>query len=382
MIIFRYLAKEVYSTLLASTLVLLLVLTSNQFIHYLTQAAAGVIPLRTVMQMMSLQLPLLLPILLPLGLYLGILMGYGRLYAEREMTVLSACGFSKAQLIGMTLTLAAVVAIVIAILTLWIQPISEEYKRQVLIDAATTSPMERLFAGKFQSLGDKNKLVFYAENLSRDHKRLENIFAAQPPQKEEDGWMIVKAATGEQMLDTNSGDKFIVLHQGYRYQGKPGRADFQVLKFDSYGIRIQQDSIPGKDRVEALSTGNLWQKRNDGPAYLAELQWRFSLPLSVFILALIALPLSVVNPRQGRFAQLLPAAILYIGYANLSFAGKAWLEKGQIPSYLGLWWLQLLMFLLAMILVFRFIGWRRVFFWVKGNNSHENFTSTYRSSRS
>lgn len=364
MIIFRYLLKEVYATLFASTIVLLLVLSSNQFIHYLTQAAAGIIPLHTVMQMMSLQLPLLLPILLPLSLYLGILMGYGRLYVDREMTVLSACGFSKAQLIGMTLCFASLIAALIAIFTLWVQPISEEYKRQVLIEAATTSPMERLFAGKFQSVTDNN-LVFYAEKLSHDHKHLENIFAAEPPKNEKEGWSVVKAASGEQMLDMASGDKYLVLHNGFRYQGKPGQADFQVMTFDSYGLCIQQNLIPVKDRVEAMPTGKLWQKRHEAVKYLAELQWRFSLPISAFILALIALALSTVNPRQGRYAQLLPAALIYIGYANLSFAGKAWLEKGKTPSYLGLWWLQLIMLLLALFLLLRFIGWQRVFSYFK-----------------
>src|ERR1700722_345495 len=158
MIIYRYLVKEVYITLLASTAVLLLLLISNQFVHYLTQAAAGAVPFRTVMQVMSLQVPLLLGLLLPLGLYLGILMAYGRLYADREMTIFFACGLSHKQLIGMTLAFSSVVCVVVTILMFWIQPLVESYKRQVYIEAATSSPLERIIPGQFTPIQD---LVFY-----------------------------------------------------------------------------------------------------------------------------------------------------------------------------------------------------------------------------
>lgn len=378
MIIFRYLLKEVYGTLLACTAVLLLILVSNQFIHYLTQAASGVIPLRTVMQMMSLQIPLLLPILLPLGLYLGILIGYGRLYADREMTVLSACGFSKAQLIRMTLIFAALVGVVIGVLTLWVQPLVENYKRDVIIEAASTSPMERIFAGKFQPLADSG-IVFYAQDLSRDHKQLENIFVVQPDKTNPGHWIIVKAVEGSQRLDPKTGDKFLVLNKGFRYQGNPGQTDFQVTKFDQYGVRIQEQVIPAKDRIEAMPTLELWNKRHENRKFLAELQWRIALPLSVFILAFMALGLSSVKPRQGRYAQLLPAALIYIGYADLSFLGKAWLEKGQVPEYLGLWWIQALLFLASLLLLFRFIGFRRVvwFLTLGFNRRNEDTTSVY-----
>lgn len=363
MIIFRYLVKEVYGTLLASTIILLLLLISNQFVHYLTQAASGVIPIRTVMQIMSIQVPLLLGILLPLGLYVGILMAYGRLYVDREMTVLSACGLSKAQLLGMTLAFSLVICALVMTLTLWAQPKIESYKRQILLDAASASPLEKVFQGQFTKISSAN-LQFYVEKLSSDHKRLENIFAAQPvtPKKPSEPtiWNITVATEGHQMIDTKTGDKFIVLSNGARYTGTPGQADFQVTQYKTYGLRIQPNAIPLDRRVETLPTTTLWQQRHQSVQMAAELQWRLSLPLSVLILALIAPPLSKVDPRQGRYAQLLPAILLYILYLNLLFIGKAWVKSGKIPVSIGLWWIHLLMFIIAVILLVRFVGLRRI----------------------
>ncbi|MDF3055588.1 MAG: putative rane spanning protein [Gammaproteobacteria bacterium] len=362
MIIFRYLIKEVYGTLLASTLVLLLLLISNQLVHYLTQAAAGVVPLRTVMQIMSLQIPLLLGLLLPLGLYLGILMGYGRLYADQEMTVLSACGMSRGQLIKMTLLFSSVIAMIVALLMLWLQPKVEGYKRQIIIDAAASSPLERISPGEFIQFNDQN-IIFYAESLSRDHKDLDHIFVAQKNMDKTDPsipvWNIVIADEGRQIVDSASGDKFLVLGEGHRYQGTPGKADFQIAKYATYGIRIAKDIVPQDNRVEAIPTTQLWAKRNQSPEYNAELQWRIAVPLSTLILALLAIPLSKVNPRQGRYAQLLPAFLLYIIYADLIFVGMSWIESGKASALWGMWWVHGSMLSLALILLAFHLEWIR-----------------------
>ncbi len=362
MIIFRYLAKEVYSTMLASTGVLLLLLISNQLVHYLTQAAAGVLPLRTVMQMMSLQIPLLLGILLPLGLYLGILMAYGRLYVDREMTVLSACGMSKAQLITITLFLSLIITLLVAILMLWFLPKTETYKRQALIDAAASSPLERIAPGQFTSLPSKN-LAFYAEGLSRDHQRLHNIFVVQQGQKaNKQGrlpWDIVVADEGQQITDPKTHDKYLLFQNGYRYSGVPGTADFQISQYASYGVRIEQSIIPVDKRVETYPTPALIALRHTSPKFEAELQWRIALPISTLILAIIAIALSKVDPRQGRFAQLFPAFMLYIIYVNLLFVGRAWLQKSKIPLEWGLWWVHAIMLIIAVLLILRFIGFTR-----------------------
>lgn len=358
-IIFRYLIKEVYGTLLASTLVLLLLLISNQFVHYLTAAAAGAVPLHTVLQIMSLQVPLLLGLLLPLGLYLGILMAYGRLYADREMTTLFACGLSHKQLIGMTLAFSGVVCMVVALLMFWVQPLVESYKRQIYIEAATSSPLERIIPGQFTPIQD---LVFYAQKLSRDHKQLQQIFAAQRGKKPDASglypWTLVIAHKGQQAIDAQNDDKFLVLKEGYRYSGVPGAADWQVAQYASYGVRIEQNAIPEDKRAETIPTLHLWQQRHNNPKYEAELQWRFALPISVLLLALLALSLSKVNPRQGRYAQLLPAFLLYIIYADLIFVGRAWLQKGKIAPELGLWWVHGSLLVIVILLLMRYVGFK------------------------
>lgn len=54
---------------------------------------------------------------------------------------------------------------------------------------------------------------------------------------------------------------------------------------------------------------------------------------------LIAVPLSKVNPRQGKFGRLLPALALYLLYYILLIACRSAIEDGKIPQQLGMWWI-------------------------------------------
>ncbi|HVT63317.1 MAG TPA: LptF/LptG family permease, partial [Legionellaceae bacterium] len=116
MILFRYLAKEVGLTLIALTSILVLIFMSNQVVIYLNRAASGVIPGMLVMQLMVLELPNLLSLLLPLGFYFALLLAYGRLYADSEMVVLQACGYSSGHLLKHSFILAFIVAIITALM--------------------------------------------------------------------------------------------------------------------------------------------------------------------------------------------------------------------------------------------------------------------------
>ncbi len=359
MIIFRYLTREVYATLLGTTTILLLIFISNQLIHYLGQAASGGLPARAVMQLMSLQVPLLLGFLLPLGLFLGILLAYGRLYVDNEMMVLAVCGVSRAQLLGITMLFSAVITVVVAFLMLWLEPKLAWYRDRVFAEAAVASPIETIFPGRFQAVGD-GKWVAYIGSLSRDRMEMNDVFVARLPEQAStkiEPWTIISAANGHQWVDPKTGDQFIVLNQGYRYTGNPGQKNFQIVQYDQYGVRVQMGKLKMGQQTEFMPTSALWSQRNSNPQAAAEMQWRLTMPVATLILALMAVPLSQVKPRKGRYAKLLPAILIYIVYADLIFVMQAAVQKSQMPPFPGMWWVHGFMLLVALILLAFYIGW-------------------------
>ena len=108
---------------------------------------------------------------------------------------------------------------------------------------------------------------------------------------------------------------------------------------------------PGEERRDldtAEYAATLELLDNDSDRARAQLQWLLSLPLMVFILTLLAMPLSRVNPRQGRFAKLLPAIFLHVCYLSLLLAALDAIGRGTLPAVIGMWPIHLLFLLLGL----------------------------------
>lgn len=343
MIIFRYLTKEVFSTLLAVTLVLLLIFLSDQLVRYLGYAASGKIAAHILFRLMGYEIPYLLALLLPLGLYLGIMLAYGRLYTDNEMRVLQACGLSTKALVNITGILALLVTLVIVVLTLWVNPWLSAKKEKLLIEDGS-SIVDTLIPGRLFVTDHGNRVV-YVEKVSRDHRTAENLFIADQAENTTKGnrWVVLAAAHGAQVTNPKTQEKFVVASDGYRYEGIPGQNNYQVIQFKKYTARLPEMSgLSKRKRQSTISSKKLLQNYFAHPDQAAELQWRISIPISALLLAFLAIPLCQIKPRQGRFSMLLPAILLYVIYMNLLFVGRNLIEQKLIPLGVGLWWVHLL----------------------------------------
>lgn len=356
MIILRYMAKEVTATLVAVTLILLFIFVSNQFVRYLGEVAAGKLLVSVLFRAMLFQIPYLLGFLLPLGLFLGILLVYGRFYCDNEMTVLSACGFSDRQLLAITMKIAFIVMLLVSFITLWLWPKLLAYKDKLMAESDNATIIQTVMPGRFQADAAGHQ-VYYVEEVTRDKQHLSNIFIAEQ-KKEADGsyakigqWTIVSAAGGYVYRDPQSQAQYLVATDGYRYLGQPGAGDFHIAKFSQYGVRIPTRGAVNRTQVEEMSLKGLWQEMNKkNPLAYSEFQWRFAMPIATLLLALIAVPLSYLRPRQGRYARIFPSILIFTVYANMLFVSRSWLEKGKISPYLGTWIIHAGLLLLAIIL--------------------------------
>jgi lipopolysaccharide export system permease protein len=368
MIIFRYLTKEVFQSLFAVTFVLLLIFLSNQLVRYLSYAASGKIPASILLQLMGLEIPYLLAVLLPLGLYLGILLAYGRLYADNELRVMHAYGLSTSKLVKITGIFASLIMFLVVGLTFWVNPLIASQKDKLIMKGISTQNLfDSLMPGRFQLSGD-DKRVIYVQRVSRDHKEAENIFVAEQKKKpvdevnaENNAWAVLSAARGYQVRDPLTHDRFVVATDGYRYEGIPGQLNYKIIQFKKYAIRIPNQELHSSRQLEeAIPTSTLW-KNDYNPKHAAELQWRISLPLSLLLLAFFAIPMSYVRPRQGRYAQILPAILIYVLYVNLLFVGRDWVEHEYLPRWLGMWWVHGVFFVLIVTyMIIQSGAWKRL----------------------
>ncbi|MFG0380827.1 LPS export ABC transporter permease LptF [Pseudomonas sp. zbq_18] len=350
MIVFRYLSREVLVTLSAVSAVLLVIIMSGRFIKYLAQAAQGVLDPGVLFLIMGYRMPGFLQLILPLGLFLGILLAYGRLYLDSEMTVLSATGMSNRRLLSYTMAPAALVAALVAWLSLGLAPQGVAEVARILNQQDALTEFDTLVPGRFQSMKDGSR-VTYTEALSEDRGQLSGVFitekkAATAKDKSRNADISVLVAEKGRQVIQGDGSRYLILENGYRYDGNPGQADYRVIKYDTYGVLLPKPSVSNEiGEREAIPTRELFG--SDKPREQAELQWRLSIPMLVFVVTLLAVPLARVNPRQGRFLKLLPAILLYMTYLGLLIAARGQLDKGKIPMQLGLWWVHGLFLLIG-----------------------------------
>lgn len=328
--------------------ILLMVFMSGRFLKYLGNAAEGKISADVLLAIMAYRFPGFLELILPLGLFIGILLAYGRMYLESEMTVLFACGVSEKQLLVKTLLGSVPVMLLVAAMSLYVSPWGMKQVENIFAEQAKATEFEMLVPGRFQNLLSGGR-VTYTEDLSDDKRRLEGVFIAEYGRNGE-GLSIITAEAGSQLIDQETGSRFLILENGARFDGVPGALDYKVTEFGAYGLKIRSGSKGGKEFEEGISTQALWQ--SDDPEHRALLHWRLSLPLIVPIVTLLAVRLSRVNPRQGRFFHLLPAMMVYITYLGLLIVARDALADGKVPEWIGMLWVHALFLALGLWLQF------------------------------
>lgn len=348
MIIFKYLAKQVFLSMLSVTIILLMVFLSGRFIRYLEQAASGRLSPEIVFAILAYRLPEFLQMILPVGFLLGILLAYGRMYVESEMTVLHSCGMSERKLLQISFVFALCVSLVVGVMSLYIAPLGFQQAKQLLLEQSKRTEFEALTSGRFQSFHSDER-VTYIGSISPDKKTLNDVYIVEPASAVQ-----IFAASGTLDINVQNKEKYLILHNGTRYEGRPGEINFRVVSFETYGLRIEDNEVketPSSYDTISIPTRTLLARKDN--IAVAELQWRFSLPLMLPILCLVAVCMSPVNPRQGRFLKVFPAFLFYVVYLGLLSYARKQVEQGLLPPWIGLWSIHLVFLILSLILLVR-----------------------------
>jgi lipopolysaccharide export system permease protein len=319
----------------------------SQLIRFLGEAVSGKLAVDGVLALLGFSALTYLPVLLSISLFISILLTLSRCYRDSEMVVWFCAGIGLTRWIRPVLWYAGPVVLVIALLSLVLSPWalrkSDEFKNKL----ESRDEVAAFTPGMFRESNQADR-VYFVENMDVKTNRVENIFV-RSVQNAKLGTMVARQGFQETMAN---GDRFLVLLNGTRYEGTPGQTDYRIVEFERYAMRM--DSVASKQarpNVRALPTPVLW--RNPTTWNLSELEWRLGLPISAAILALLAIPLSFVNPRVGRSLNLITAIVLYMLYSNMISVTNAWVGQGKIAPGIGLWGIHALMLLIAALFFYR-----------------------------
>ncbi len=344
----RHIVAESYRLLAAVCAILVMVYLSNQLARYLAEIAEGRLAGDLLFSLLLLKMASVLVLLLPAAFFLSLLLGLGRMHSDSEMVALAASGYGPGQVLRTVMVAALPVSALTAILALEVGPSSAHLADEVLVQARGRALVSAVIPGRFTQVGDG--VVYHVREVD-DAGEMRGIFAKlQRP----DGTVLINAERARFEFDPLRGRRELVLEAGTRYDGTPGRGDYRVFAFDRYRLHISDVKVGTRRKADALPTATLLGSAE--PRHQAELHWRIALPVSVVVLALLAVPISHSPPRQGRYARLLLALLAYVFYVNLLGAGRTLLGAGELAAWGGLWWAHLPPLLLAWGLLRRQLG--------------------------
>jgi lipopolysaccharide export system permease protein len=350
MIFQRAIRREFTQSAAGVFIVLFAILMTTQLIRLLGNAAEGAIAPEAVAALLGFSALNYIPTLLSLSAFIAILLALSRSYRDSEMVVWFSCGMPLTAWVRPVLVFILPLVLAIAVLAFFVSPWSLSKSAEYRGNLETRRDTGQVTPGVFQESSSGERVIF-VEDVSEDERYVKNVFVSTMHNQQ---LGVTMATTGHQEFAEN-GDRFIVLQNGRRYEMQPGSAEFRIMEYARYAVRIETKEARGIEKTPR-NTPMLELVANDSRAYRAELLWRISMPVSAIILAVLAIPLSFVNPRAGRSANFLLALFVYLVYNNMMTVGQAWVASGRISFLVGLIGIHLFMFCLLPLLFFRRIA--------------------------
>jgi lipopolysaccharide export system permease protein len=342
----RYILREVLVSWLSVSGVLLAILITNQVARVLERAAESHYPRGVVLELIALGAVQYLSLILPVSLLLAVVLGLGRLYHDSEMSAAQACGTGSRSVVVPVLALTAVLAVLISLLSLQVSPAAAGRMLELRSEALRAGQFAPISPGKFSTFGGGSTVV-YAQGADPDGT-LRRVFVQRTRGRQ----LEIALAQRATHAYSEGGDlQVITLYDGERYEGIPGERRFRIVRFAENSIPVRLPAMSGGSvALEGLPLSML--RASEDPEQRAEFHWRIALPIMAVVMALIAVPLARLRPRQGRYARVGFAVLIFFVYINLMIAGKMWISKGFTPGWLGLWWVHGAVALLAAGILF------------------------------
>ena len=331
-----------------------LIVFGNQFVLTVQESVEHGIPFQELMPIVGFNMLRDVPIILTLSLFLAIIISISQIYKNSEAVVMNSMGIGDRNFVYFIQPIVILSFILVFILTIYVVPWAKQQKSFAEDETVNASEFSFISEGKFESFKN-GEIVFYASESSLidsdGEQNMEEVFIFV---LNKNSPIIVLANEATKYTDSESESIYLRLKDGVRYEGLPGNQNSNILDFELYDLEIVSgeiqkslsnfSEIEEKTSIDLLTDGSLLAN--------AEMQWRFSQPLSILILSVIGVLLGKSSPRTGKGINLLIGVLIFMIYNNGLLVAKTSIENGDLHPLIGLWSIHLA-FILFFIIIYQ-----------------------------
>tara|TARA_B110000238_G_scaffold136192_1_gene146761 strand:+ start:300 stop:1439 length:1140 start_codon:yes stop_codon:yes gene_type:complete len=351
-IISRYLLRNLALFFLAITFVIGLLVFGNQFVLTVQESVEHGIPFAELMPLVGFNMLRDIPIILTLSFFLSIIITISQFYKNSEAVVMNSIGLGDKGFINIIQPIVIFLFLIVFFLTIFVVPWAKQHKSLAEDETINASEFSFISEGKFESFKD-GEIVFYASDSSKldsaGEQNMEEIFIYS---SDNENPIIVFASEAKKYIDIKTKSTYLRLKDGVRYEGLPSNNNIKILDFEAYDLEIVSGEV-----IKSISNFSKIEEKNSvdllvegGLLANAEMQWRFSQPISILILSVFGVFLGKSSPRSGKGVNLIIGLVVFMLYNNGLLLAKTSIENGQLSPIIGMWAIHL--FLIIFLIFF------------------------------
>ena len=314
---------EVLKSTAGVLLIFFFLVVSSRFVGYFEQASEGLIDPNLIYKIVILRFPDFITLLLPLSFFLGVVITMSRLYSDREIYGFFTGGLSEIDFLKYLLPQSLLFFFLTLLLSIYVAPYTKELSKEMISLDSLQEQFESIKPNQVFPLKNNEGFVFIKD-------KQESVFDEVVLYISNEDYSSIVVADQLSYDDLNS-IMNLNFKNGSMYQGLFEEGSSVVSTFKNLKIPVSTE----ENSVTGLSFARLFDYSTRSTK--SQMQWNISIPITIFILLIIGINLSKVEPRQGRLSVLLPAIFVYILYLSLLILARESFDNNSAITQNYIW---------------------------------------------
>ena len=324
---------EVLKSTAGVLLIFFFLVVSSRFVGYFEQASEGLIDPNLIYKIVILRFPDFITLLLPLSFFLGVVITMSRLYSDREIYGFFTGGLSEIDFLKYLLPQSLLFFFLTLLLSIYVAPYTKELSKEMISLDSLQEQFESIKPNQVFPLKNNEGFVFIKD-------KQESVFDEVVIYISNEDYSSIVVADQLSYDDLNS-IMNLNFKNGSMYQGLFEEGSSVVSTFKNLKIPVSTE----ENSVTGLSFARLFDYSTRSTK--SQMQWNISIPITIFILLIIGINLSKVEPRQGRLSVLLPAIFVYILYLSLLILARESFDNNSAITQNYIWFVHFIFFIFS-----------------------------------
>ena len=324
---------EVLKSTAGVLLIFFFLVVSSRFVGYFEQASEGLIDPNLIYKIVILRFPDFITLLLPLSFFLGVVITMSRLYSDREIYGFFTGGLSEIDFLKYLLPQSLLFFFLTLLLSIYVAPYTKELSKEMISLDSLQEQLESIKPNQVFPLKNNEGFVFIKD-------KQESVFDEVVLYITNEDYSSIVVADQLSYDDLNS-IMNLNFKNGSMYQGLFEEGSSVVSTFKNLKIPVSTE----ENSVAGLSFARLFDY--SARSTKSQMQWNISIPITIFILLIIGINLSKVEPRQGRLSVLLPAIFVYILYLSLLILARESFDNNSAITQNYIWFVHFIFFIFS-----------------------------------